>query len=331
MSSQYPIGKTIIELKMTTTNGLPFGSGANVVLTNPWTIQTVLVPQNHVATICDGGDDYRFGFNGKENDNEIKGIGNQQDYGFRIYDPMLGRFLSVDPLLKDFPWNSCYAFAENDVIRSIDLEGLEKAIYTITRRTEGTTQIKTVDVKILDIPGPLGNGAAVILNKDGVKSYMYGEKSKDLKSFVTHYEGRDREVYPSLEGGAPTGGIGHKLTDSKERKDYPVGTSLSDLTIDDWFESDWKSKSKITEKNSSTKDLVGGQKEAMTDFVFNGLKASAFKKGDDEKFFLGYLKGEAGTIKKRIGQLILFRDNEKHNLDYIKDKSRQQKIEELSK
>ena len=34
---------------------------------------------------------YRYGFNGKENDNEVKGEGNQQDYGLRIYDPRLGR------------------------------------------------------------------------------------------------------------------------------------------------------------------------------------------------------------------------------------------------
>lgn len=42
------------------------------------------------------------------------------------YDPRLGRFLSVDPLVPDFPWNSPYAFAKNDVIRSRDLEGAEK-------------------------------------------------------------------------------------------------------------------------------------------------------------------------------------------------------------
>ena len=71
---------------------------------------------------------YRYGFNGKENDNEVKGNGNQQDYGMRIYDPRLGRFLSVDPIAREFAWNSPYAFAENDVIRSIDLEGLEKAV-----------------------------------------------------------------------------------------------------------------------------------------------------------------------------------------------------------
>src|SRR5690606_2158287 len=37
---------------------------------------------------------------------------------------------SVDPMEREFPWNSPYAFAENDVIRSIDLEGLEKLIVT---------------------------------------------------------------------------------------------------------------------------------------------------------------------------------------------------------
>jgi len=35
---------------------------------------------------------YRFGFNGKENDNEIKRDGTQLDYGMRIYDPRLGKF-----------------------------------------------------------------------------------------------------------------------------------------------------------------------------------------------------------------------------------------------
>jgi len=73
---------------------------------------------------------YKYGFNGKENDNEVKGEGNQQDYGMRIYDPRVGRFLSVDPLTKEYAWNSPYAFAENNVIRSVDLDGSEKQIVT---------------------------------------------------------------------------------------------------------------------------------------------------------------------------------------------------------
>lgn len=45
-----------------------------------------------------------------------------------MYNPSIAKFLSVDPLAPSFPWNSAYAFAEGDVIRSIDLDGLEKRI-----------------------------------------------------------------------------------------------------------------------------------------------------------------------------------------------------------
>jgi RHS repeat-associated protein len=69
---------------------------------------------------------YRYGFNGKENDNDVKGVeGGQQDYGLRIYDPRLGRFLSVDPLTDEYPWYSPYHFAGNSPIANIDLDGGE--------------------------------------------------------------------------------------------------------------------------------------------------------------------------------------------------------------
>ncbi len=74
---------------------------------------------------------YRYGFNGKEMDNEVKGIGNQQDYGMRISDPRLGRFLSVDPISKDYPWYTPYQFAGNMPIWAIDLDGLEEKKATI--------------------------------------------------------------------------------------------------------------------------------------------------------------------------------------------------------
>ncbi|MBC7536579.1 MAG: hypothetical protein H7258_12880 [Ferruginibacter sp.] len=70
---------------------------------------------------------YRYGFNGKENDNEVKGEGNQQDYGMRIYDPRLGRFLSEDPITKDYPELTPYQFASNRPIDGIDQDGLEYA------------------------------------------------------------------------------------------------------------------------------------------------------------------------------------------------------------
>ncbi|HEY4481248.1 MAG TPA: RHS repeat-associated core domain-containing protein [Candidatus Brocadiaceae bacterium] len=71
------------------------------------------------------GSGYRYGFNGKENDNDVKGEGNQQDYGMRIYDPRLGRFLSVDPISADYPELAPYQFASNRPIDGIDLDGKE--------------------------------------------------------------------------------------------------------------------------------------------------------------------------------------------------------------
>jgi RHS repeat-associated protein len=68
---------------------------------------------------------YRYGFQGQEKDDEIKGSGNSINYKYRMHDPRLGRFMSVDPLFKDYPWNSPYAFSENRVIDGIDLEGQE--------------------------------------------------------------------------------------------------------------------------------------------------------------------------------------------------------------
>ncbi len=43
----------------------------------------------------------------------------------RIYDPRLGRFLSVDPLSPEYPWYTPYQFAGNTPIRCVDLDGLE--------------------------------------------------------------------------------------------------------------------------------------------------------------------------------------------------------------
>jgi RHS repeat-associated protein len=69
------------------------------------------------------GAPYRYGFNGKENDDDVKGIGNQQDYGMRIYDPRVGRFLSVDPIAKSY--ESPYSAFANNPINVIDPDGAD--------------------------------------------------------------------------------------------------------------------------------------------------------------------------------------------------------------
>src|SRR5882724_10027043 len=80
----------------------------------------MVMPGRHAS-----GTGYRFGFNGKEMDNEVAGDGNQFDYGFRIYNPRIGKFLSVDPLTKKYPELTPYQFASNTPIQAIDLDGKE--------------------------------------------------------------------------------------------------------------------------------------------------------------------------------------------------------------
>jgi RHS repeat-associated protein len=102
---------------------------------------------------------YRYGFNGKENDNEVKGNGNQQDYGMRIYDPRLGRFLSVDPITKKYPMLTPYQFASNRPIDGIDQDGLEHIVYNVLLSKDGKTVLKATNVsKVLRDVGSNGWG-----------------------------------------------------------------------------------------------------------------------------------------------------------------------------
>ncbi|WP_105195176.1 MULTISPECIES: RHS repeat domain-containing protein [Flavobacterium] len=52
-----------------------------------------LIPNRHGAS-----NQYRYGFQGQEKDDELKGEGNSLNYTFRIHDPRVGRFLARDPL-----------------------------------------------------------------------------------------------------------------------------------------------------------------------------------------------------------------------------------------
>ncbi|MBI1267510.1 MAG: hypothetical protein GC193_08785 [Cryomorphaceae bacterium] len=68
---------------------------------------------------------YRYGFQGQEKDDEVKGESNSLNYKYRMHDPRLGRFFAVDPLAYDYPWNSPFAFSANRVIDGVELEGKE--------------------------------------------------------------------------------------------------------------------------------------------------------------------------------------------------------------
>ena len=67
------------------------------------------------------GDDFH-GYNGKELVSDV-GI-DWMPYGARFYDAQLGRFTGVDSLAEAYPYQSPYAYADNNPIKYIDFMGL---------------------------------------------------------------------------------------------------------------------------------------------------------------------------------------------------------------
>ena len=86
---------------------------------------------------------YRYGFNGMEKDDELKGSGNAIDFGARMYSTRLGRWMSTDPKFGLQPGWSPYKFGLDNPTNIIDPEG-ETEFYFRGKWLELT--VKTMDL-----------------------------------------------------------------------------------------------------------------------------------------------------------------------------------------
>ena len=84
--------------------------------------------------------EYRYGFNGMEQDDEWSVTGGHLDFGARIYDSRLGRWLAVDPAASKYPSFSPYNFAINNPLVFIDPDGREP----ISSKVGTASDFKTV-------------------------------------------------------------------------------------------------------------------------------------------------------------------------------------------
>lgn len=123
---------------------------------------------------------YRYGFNGKEKLEEIYGGGNAYDYGERIYDPRLGRLLSIDPLIDKYPELSSYQYANNSPIANIDLLGQQDYYYMLEFDSKtGLSQLKFNEKRDVGLWG-IGN----IFPSDAILEYPM---SINGKSYMAEY------------------------------------------------------------------------------------------------------------------------------------------------
>lgn len=98
----------------------------------------MLVPNRH-----QDAKEYRYGFNGKEKDDELKGGGNSLDFGARIYDSRIGRWFAVDSKFKKYPDLSPYIYVGNNPIHFVDYDGNDFGII-INHKTKQIMTVSTI-------------------------------------------------------------------------------------------------------------------------------------------------------------------------------------------
>lgn len=180
-------GKTILELEFNSAMGGDFPANQNepdVFIRNYYTKITHYVPHTRIAYVCDEKDNYRFGFNGMEKDNEAKGIGNSLDFGARIYDSRLGRFLSVDPKIKQYPWQTSYCLADNNPILFEDIEGEGTGVPATLNMilVDPTSALKLLDARQLAIATRGSLDAAANANSIGLYDIFGGDHTDEYSS-----------------------------------------------------------------------------------------------------------------------------------------------------
>lgn len=173
-------------------------------------------------------DKYRYGFNGKEKDNKDGAV--QYDYGFRIYDPRIGRFLSVDPLSSKFAMLTPYQFASNTPISAIDIDGKEAEVIVDKKAKEVYVNLKFSTDEALKTALQAFNITTDDIKKAGFEYYF--KPSKDGKTpavnDILQKTGITfNDLQQKLGGEIASGGDGYFLVDMKSSGCYKVFYSIS--------------------------------------------------------------------------------------------------------
>ena len=115
---------------------------------NPFTRKRTLSPEffekgragDFFPALKSHAEGYRYGFQGQEADDELFGADNGLDFGARVYDSRIGRWLSIDPMAGKYPSESPYSFCLDNPISFTDPGGDTVRIH-VTRQNVGTTKI----------------------------------------------------------------------------------------------------------------------------------------------------------------------------------------------
>src|SRR5690554_4169297 len=129
---------------------------------------------------------YRYSVQNQEHHDEIRGKGNYINYKYRGYDPRVGRLdWLVDPLAKDYPWNSPYAFSENRVLDGVELEGLEWS-HTWDRSNQVYGHSYTVKIKV--------KNSSEVVSDANLQAFLKSIKPNVEQNFTKNFQGSSMKV-----------------------------------------------------------------------------------------------------------------------------------------
>jgi RHS repeat-associated protein len=151
---------------------------------------------------------YRFGFNGMEADDQVKGDGNSYDFGARMLDTRLGRWLSVDPMAEKYAPLTPYNFVANSPLIYIDPNGKEIVLYDKNMKKVAT------------------------VTKSGIIIEKGMENSAILKSYTDtreYFKGKDDNLFSMMESNDKTLSI---FEADKLFEEEPHFTPIFDVKMD---------------------------------------------------------------------------------------------------
>jgi RHS repeat-associated protein len=154
---------------------------------------------------------YRYGFNGKENDDEISGEGNNLDFGARIYDSRLGRWMSVDPFVSKYPSLSPFTFVANSVLIFVDLDGKK---IDLSKLTADQLTIYNARLKELNSSEIFRNMYEELEKADRVFVISFNESVNGGYSETSEGEGENQKVVYTIK--LPTVGQNAQVKGAQE-------------------------------------------------------------------------------------------------------------------